>query len=154
MNLPRLNEIDSGPLCTGKTYEEVKRVMPEEYAARKADKLGYRYPAGGESYKDVIERVSPIIIELERLKCPVLMVAHQAILRCIYAYFHGSSPKEVPYLDIPLHTVIELQFDATGVRERRFNLEDRMSKVIKPVRLLGDDGWESIASFDPDDDDN
>lgn len=97
MNLPRLNEIDSGPLCTGKTYEEVKRVMPEEYAARKADKLGYRYPAGGESYKDVIERVSPIIIELERLKCPVLMVAHQAILRCIYAYFHGSSPQEVSH---------------------------------------------------------
>lgn len=54
----------------------------------------------------------------------------------------------MPHLDIPLHTVIELQFDATGVRERRFNLEDRMSKVVKPVRLLGDDGWESIASFD------
>ena len=47
-HIGRLDEIDSGALCTGLTYEEVGQQYPEEYAARKEDKLGYRYPHGGE----------------------------------------------------------------------------------------------------------
>lgn len=65
------------------TYEEIAEKMPEEYAARKKDKLGYRYPSG-ESYLDVIQRLEPVIIEIERQKDSVCVVAHQAILRVIY----------------------------------------------------------------------
>jgi broad specificity phosphatase PhoE len=42
----------------------------------------YRYPRG-ESYEDLIERLEPVIFELERLRNPVLIVAHQATLRCM-----------------------------------------------------------------------
>ncbi len=62
-----LNEIDSGA-CTGMTYKQVEQQMPHEFFAREADKLCYRYPHGGESYTDLIERLKPIIIELERIK--------------------------------------------------------------------------------------
>ena len=39
--------------------------MPQ-FKARECDKLRYRYPHGGESCTDLIERLKPIIIELER----------------------------------------------------------------------------------------
>ncbi len=36
-----LDEIDAGA-CDGMTYEQIAKEMPEEYAARKKDKLRYR----------------------------------------------------------------------------------------------------------------
>lgn len=47
---------------------------------------GRRYPSG-ESYLDVIQRLEPVIIEIERERECVCVVAHQAILRALYGYF-------------------------------------------------------------------
>jgi hypothetical protein len=74
--LKALDEIDAG-ICDGMTYEEIKKKMPEEYAARNANKLRYKYPQG-ESYIDVMQRLEPVLFELERSKAPVLVVSHQA----------------------------------------------------------------------------
>ena len=60
---------------------------PIEYAKRLADKLNYRYPgAAGESYLDVIERVRPVIIELERQRRSIVIVCHLAVLRYVCMY--------------------------------------------------------------------
>ncbi len=115
-----LDEIDAG-LCDGMTYAEIKDTMPGEYVARKADKFFYRYPRG-ESYEDVIQRLDPMIIELERQRQPVLVIAHQAILRAIYGYFMDRPPEEIPYIEVPLHTVIRLTPTAYGCEEKRFPL--------------------------------
>lgn len=48
--------------------------------------VGVRYPSG-ESYMDVIQRLEPVIIEIERERECVVVVAHQAILRALYGYF-------------------------------------------------------------------
>lgn len=115
-----LDEIDAG-LCDGMTYAEIKEKMPAEYEARKADKFNYRYPRG-ESYDDVIQRLDPVIIELERQRRPVLVVAHQAILRAIYSYFMDRPQEDMPFIEIPLHTVIQLTPTAYGCEEKRFPL--------------------------------
>jgi 6-phosphofructo-2-kinase/fructose-2,6-biphosphatase len=88
---------------------------------RKRDKLRYRYPAG-ESYLDVIQRLEPVIIELERQRSAVVIVAHQAVLRALYAYFADKPLKEVPHIDMPLHTLIELVPGVGGMTEKRYNL--------------------------------
>jgi len=115
-----LDEIDAG-ICDGMTYDEIKAALPEEYAARAHDKFRYRYPRG-ESYQDVIQRLDPVIVELERQTVPVLVVAHQAVLRALYAYFTEVSPEDCPFLPIPLHAVIELRPHAYGCEERRIAL--------------------------------
>ncbi|KAK9918087.1 hypothetical protein WJX75_001099 [Coccomyxa subellipsoidea] len=101
-----LDEIQAG-IFDGWTYEEIAEKQPEEYAARKRDKLRYRYPSG-ESYMDVIQRLEPVIIEIERERECVVVVAHQAILRALYGYFMKIPLSDVPRLEIPLHTLIEL----------------------------------------------
>ena len=120
VQLRALDEISAG-VCDGLTYSQVASRYPEEFAARADDKLRYRYPRG-ESYEDVIDRLDPLIIELERQRNPVLVVAHQAVLRALYGYFVGRSREEVPHLDVSLHTVIELTPKAYGCDERRFVL--------------------------------
>ncbi|KAK9940820.1 hypothetical protein M0R45_017461 [Rubus argutus] len=117
-----LDEIYSG-VCDGMTYDEIKKNMPEEYEARKKDKLRYRYPRG-ESYLDVIQRLEPVIIELERQRAPVVVISHQAVLRALYAYFADRPLKEIPHIEMPLHTIIEIQMGVTGVQEKRYKLMD------------------------------
>ena len=36
------------------------------------------------------------------------IIAHQAVLRVVYAYLMDKSPEECPRLPMPLHTVIQL----------------------------------------------
>ncbi|KAJ1297590.1 hypothetical protein BS78_01G388100 [Paspalum vaginatum] len=117
-----LDEINAG-VCDGMTYDEIKKSKPEEYEARRKDKLRYRYPRG-ESYLDVIQRLEPVIIELERQRAPVVVIAHQAVLRALYAYFTDKPLEEVPNIEIPLHTVIEIQMGVAGVQEKRYKLMD------------------------------
>uniref|UniRef100_A0A8C9W1K3 6-phosphofructo-2-kinase/fructose-2,6-biphosphatase 3 n=1 Tax=Scleropages formosus TaxID=113540 RepID=A0A8C9W1K3_SCLFO len=87
-----LNEIDAG-VCEEMTYEEVKERFPEEFALRDQDKYYYRYPRG-ESYQDLVQRLEPVIMELERQE-NVLVICHQAVMRCLLAYFLDKSAGEV-----------------------------------------------------------
>jgi broad specificity phosphatase PhoE/predicted kinase len=116
-----LDEIDAG-VCDGMTYAEIRERLPEEYAARSTDKFRYRYPRG-ESYADVIQRLEPVIVDIERTRTPVLLIAHQAIIRALYGYLSGRPQEECPHVPVPLHTVIELTPTAYGYEERRIALE-------------------------------
>lgn len=121
-----LDELDAG-VCDGMTYDEIRVKMPEIFDARSADKFRYRYPRG-ESYEDVIQRLDPLLIQLERQRSPVLVIAHQAVLRALYAYFMDLPSSECSRLPIPLHTVIRLTPTAYGCEERRFALPPHVSK--------------------------
>jgi broad specificity phosphatase PhoE/predicted kinase len=115
-----LDEIDAG-VCDGLTYAEIAERMTHEYEARQMDKFRYRYPRG-ESYQDVIQRLEPVIFELERERRPVLVIGHQAVLRALYAYMMDRPPLECPFVSIPLHTILELEPTAYGCEERRIEL--------------------------------
>jgi broad specificity phosphatase PhoE/predicted kinase len=126
-----LDEINAGE-CDGMTYAEIESSLPHEFAARRRDKLGYRYPRG-ESYQDVIQRLDRVIIELERYRTPVLVIAHRAVLRALYAYFQQRPRIDVPHLDMPLHSVIKLMPTAYGCLEERSALEPRPNSEGKEL---------------------
>ncbi|XP_045847096.1 6-phosphofructo-2-kinase/fructose-2,6-bisphosphatase 4 isoform X3 [Meles meles] len=100
-----LNEIDAG-VCEEMTYEEIQDHYPLEFALRDQDKYRYRYPKG-ESYEDLVQRLEPVIMELERQE-NVLVICHQAVMRCLLAYFLDKAAEQLPYLKCPLHTVLKL----------------------------------------------
>ncbi|CAF1123104.1 unnamed protein product [Rotaria sp. Silwood1] len=52
-------------------------------------------------------------MELERAE-NVLVISHQAVARCILAYFLDKKPERLPYIRVPLHTVIKLTPTAYG----------------------------------------
>jgi len=112
-----LDELFAGT-CDGMTYEEIEATYPEEWGRRQGDKLAYRYPRG-ESYLDVIARLEPIIIEMERHQEPLLIVAHQGILRIIYAFYMGLGRADAPYVSLKLNTVTELIPAVYGCVQRR-----------------------------------
>ena len=113
-----LDEIDSGS-CDGMTYAEIESTFPADFKQRDEDKFNYRY-RGGESYRDVVIRLEPIIMNLEHQAQDILIITHQAVLRCIYGYFMHVSQEQSPWMEVPLHTLIELTPGAYGTKERRF----------------------------------
>ena len=67
-----------------------------------------------------------MVLDLERTRGPVLLVAHQAIIRSLLGYFLDIPREEIPHVDVPLHTVIALHPHGPGYREERFPLDPRL----------------------------
>ncbi|XP_071392871.1 6-phosphofructo-2-kinase/fructose-2,6-bisphosphatase 4b isoform X6 [Centroberyx affinis] len=67
------------------------------------------------SYEDLVQRLEPVIMELERQE-NVLVICHQAVMRCLLAYFLDKTADELPYLKCPLHTVLKLTPVAYGCK--------------------------------------
>ncbi|KAL8222372.1 UNVERIFIED_CONTAM: 6-phosphofructo-2-kinase/fructose-2,6-bisphosphatase 3 [Gekko kuhli] len=123
-----LNEIDAG-VCEDMTYDEIKEKYPEEFALQRPGQILLSLPVWGgmpgqplnnvvsplQSYQDLVQRLEPVIMELERQE-NVLVVCHQAVMRCLLAYFLDKSAEEMPYLKCPLHTVLKLTPVAYGCR--------------------------------------
>ena len=103
--LASLNELDSG-CCDGLTYEEIAERFPVEFAARDKDKFRYRYP-GGESYEDLLKRLQPVLLRLQTAD-KLLVIAHQAVLRCLLGSLLAKEKEELPYFHTPLHTVMRI----------------------------------------------
>jgi len=120
INWKALNEINAG-ICEEMTYEEIQEQHPKEFASRDEDKYTYRYPKG-ESYADLVARLEPVIMELEKQE-NILVIAHQAVARCLLAYFLDKPSEELPYLKVPLHTVLKLTPYAYGCKVEPIKLD-------------------------------
>ncbi|KAG2179629.1 hypothetical protein INT44_006477, partial [Umbelopsis vinacea] len=119
-----LNEIYSG-LREGMSYGEIQRLYPEEFAARQANKLYYRYPGmGGESYTDVIHRLQSMIIELERMTQSCLIVTHRVVMRILLGYLLDWTHDEMPHMDVPIHSVYELRPKPYGTELRKWQYDE------------------------------
>ncbi|XP_043985234.1 6-phosphofructo-2-kinase/fructose-2,6-bisphosphatase 2-like isoform X2 [Gambusia affinis] len=115
-----LNEIDAG-VCEEMTYAMIEEKYPEELAMRDQDKYHYRYPSG-ESYQDLVQRLEPVIMELDR-QGNILVICHQAVMRCLLAYFLDKGADDLPYMKCPLHTVLKLTPVAYGCKVEMFDLK-------------------------------
>ncbi|CAO3668877.1 unnamed protein product [Umbelopsis vinacea] len=119
-----LNEIYSG-LREGMSYAEIQRLYPEEFAARQANKLYYRYPGmGGESYTDVIHRLQSMIIELERMTQSCLIVTHRVVMRILLGYLLDWTHDEMPHMDVPIHSVYELRPKPYGTELKKWQYDE------------------------------
>jgi 6-phosphofructo-2-kinase len=115
-----LDELNAG-VMEGLTYNCISTQHPKEYASRKKDKLHYRYPGpGGEGYLDVINRLRPVIVELERMTDHVLLVGHRSVARVLLAYFRGLDREEVADLDVPIGMLYCLEPKPYGVDFKAF----------------------------------
>ena len=110
-----LDELNAGYM-EGLTYDEIRTQHSEEFERRRSDKISYRYPGpGGEGYLDVINRIRPVIVELERMTDHCLLVTHRSVARVLLAYFQGLKREDVADLDCPLGMLYQLEPKPYGV---------------------------------------
>ncbi|EKF28026.1 6-phosphofructo-2-kinase/fructose-2,6-biphosphatase, putative [Trypanosoma cruzi marinkellei] len=119
-----LNEIHAG-ICEDLTFEEVRTQHPLIDQFRKINKYTFRYPEG-ESYQDLVLRLEPVIMELENADRIVVVVAHQAVLRTLLAYFGSTSAESCVRLELPHRTIWRCTYDSKGISsldEMKFGLQ-------------------------------
>ncbi|KAM4056187.1 6-phosphofructo-2-kinase domain-containing protein [Hirsutella rhossiliensis] len=85
----------------------IRQIYPEEVEKHELDPYHHRYPRA-ESYHDLAVRLEPIILELEREQNDLLIIAHESVLRVLYAYLMHCSTMEIPLLRFPRDEIIEI----------------------------------------------
>lgn len=74
------------------------------------------------SYSGLNSRLEPIAHEMERMRHPLVAVAHQAMLRVPYRYLMELPRESCPQAAIPLKTVSKLIPTAIGCKQERFDI--------------------------------
>lgn len=101
-----LNEIHAG-VCENMTVDEINKKYPNIIKERNKNKLRFRYPEG-ESYLDLLERLRYFVLKIESFNKPILIVAHNAIIKVLLGYYNNINHENIPHLVVDLGTVIKL----------------------------------------------
>jgi probable phosphoglycerate mutase len=91
---PRLSELNYG-LWEGKTFAEIKRAEPEAYQAWAADPADLA-PPGGETGVELIERLAPVLGNLDdrHPEGNVVVVCHKTLCRLLICKITGVPLRE------------------------------------------------------------
>ncbi|PVU89964.1 hypothetical protein BB559_004835 [Furculomyces boomerangus] len=129
-------------VCDGFSNAEIKSRYPDEYNKFSINPYYHRYPRA-ESYYDLSMRLEAIILDIEREKDDVLVVAPASVLRCIYAYFAPTafSKRVIPSLSFSRSTFVELTPTAYGCIERKLPL--KRNKPLKSSRKIEEPDFDS-----------
>jgi probable phosphoglycerate mutase len=91
---PRLIETDWGA-WEGRTLAALRGELGAAMAANEARGLDF-HPAGGESPRDVQDRLRPLLAELAETPASVVAVTHKGVLRALYALACGWNMRGRP----------------------------------------------------------
>jgi broad specificity phosphatase PhoE/predicted kinase len=127
-----LNNLDTG-ICHGMTSGQVQELMPEEFAAFQRAPFRYRVP-GGESYADLVKRLAPFVLHMERTTAPMLIVSHMSVLQILRGYMMNKSWEEIPETPFPAGALVQYTPNQYGWKEEVFELTN-----------TGGDGWGGAA---------
>lgn len=100
----RLKEVNYGH-WEGFTWTELPDRDPEGYKARLLDPFNWR-PRNGESYRDLMERISSW---WESLETDAVVVSHGGVSRVLRGLLLDIHPNELPDLPVPQDKVLELR---------------------------------------------
>merc|ERR1712157_543903 len=86
--------------------EELQVANPSWYENLEQEPFHTRF-TGGECYRDLIDRLGPVIIDIEQQVIPTLVVSHVSILQTLIAYFRNTPVERCMSIEVPLHTVFK-----------------------------------------------
>ncbi len=109
---PRLVEMDWGA-WEGLRGADLRAGAPVEFAAREALGLDFR-PPGGESPREVADRVRALVIELATDPRPVVAVCHKGVIRAALALATGWDMRTRPPLRLARDQALALRAHADG----------------------------------------
>lgn len=102
----QLTQLNPGNV-DGMTTEEIKAKFPKDYEEHQENPYHHRY-ARSESYHDLAVRMEPLIMEMERNRGDLLVIAHESVLRVLYGYLMACTVQDIPFLKFPRNEIVEI----------------------------------------------
>lgn len=124
----QLSQINPG-VCEKMSERMIRQIYPDEVEKHELDPYHHRYPRA-ESYHDLAVRLEPIILELEREQHDLLIIAHESVLRVLYAYLMHCSTMDIPVLKFPRDEIIEIIPAAYQNEAQRIHIPGLDPKII------------------------
>jgi 6-phosphofructo-2-kinase/fructose-2,6-biphosphatase 2 len=75
-----------------------------------------------EQYNDLFLRLRPLVMQVESSGAPILIVAHKAVMRCLFGYFLGVQWEDIPDMPVPCHTVQVFTPVASGFQVETYKM--------------------------------
>ncbi|MBE3041480.1 histidine phosphatase family protein [Candidatus Bathyarchaeota archaeon] len=144
----QMSQINPG-VCESLSEKTIRQRYADEVEKHEVDPYHHRYPRAevrpthpdsiplfsleltwGQSYHDLAVRLEPIILELEREKTDLLIIAHESVLRVLYAYLMHCSTMEIPILHFPRDKIIEIIPAAYQNESQRIHIPGVDPKII------------------------
>ncbi|KAI1498518.1 6-phosphofructo-2-kinase-domain-containing protein [Biscogniauxia marginata] len=146
----QMSQINPG-VCERLSERAIRRLYPEEVEKHELDPYHHRYPRA-ESYHDLAVRLEPIILELEREQSDLVIIAHESVLRVLYAYLMHCSTMDIPKLKFPRNEIIEIIPAAYQNEAKRIHIPDLDPRTIpgspEDIRIpVPDSGTDTPASL-------
>ncbi|EHK50706.1 hypothetical protein TRIATDRAFT_129753 [Trichoderma atroviride IMI 206040] len=138
----QMSQINPG-VCEKMSERVIRQIYPEEVEKHGLDPYHHRYPRA-ESYHDLAVRLEPIILELEREQSDLLIIAHESVLRVLFAYLMHCSTMDIPNLKFPRDEIIEIIPAAYQNEAKRIRIPG-----LDPKLLPGSPDGISIAGSRP-----
>jgi 6-phosphofructo-2-kinase/fructose-2,6-biphosphatase 2/6-phosphofructo-2-kinase/fructose-2,6-biphosphatase 4 len=123
-----LDDLDLG-VCDGMLEEEIEKKFPLPPEKDKHERSLFSYPRG-ESYIDLVHRLEPVMMELERTKMPIIVIADCAVLKCLYAYLSKHEIDEVESVKIPQNSLLQLKPDVYYNKERHIIINPTTGEIV------------------------
>lgn len=98
-------------IMDGLEDSEISEKYPEEYKEHSKNPYHHRYTRA-ESYHDLAVRMEPLIMEIERTKGDLVIIAHESVLRVLYGYLMACKVGDIPFLRFPKDEIIEVKPNA------------------------------------------
>lgn len=77
-------------------------------------------------------RLEPIILELERERNDLLIIAHESVLRVLYGYLMACNSADIPFLQFPRNEIIEIIPESYQNEARRIKIPDLSEEILPP----------------------
>jgi broad specificity phosphatase PhoE len=103
--MSNLNPLDKGDFA-GMELDEIRKKNPSWYERLERNPYQTRFP-GGESYADLVKRLTSVVIDVEQQVTPTLVVSHVSILQCLMSYFRNTPVELCTGIEVPMHTVVK-----------------------------------------------
>ncbi|KAK9769152.1 putative 6-phosphofructo-2-kinase domain-containing protein [Seiridium cardinale] len=124
----QMAQINPG-VCEKLSERAIRRLYSDEVEKHDLDPYHHRYPRA-ESYHDLAVRLEPIILELEREQNDLLIIAHESVLRVLYAYLMHCSTMDIPTLKFPRNEIIEIIPAAYQNEAKRIHIPGLDPKMV------------------------
>ncbi|KAJ6264697.1 hypothetical protein Dda_0847 [Drechslerella dactyloides] len=137
----QLSQLNPGAV-EGMTEEQIREAYPEEFEKHNADPYHHRYPRS-ESYHDLAVRLEPIILELEREHNDLLIIAHESVLRVLYAYLMACSTADIPTMRFGRDEIVE------SLLGQNVKMTDTQGRIAPSFIAVGANRVPTASDWDP-----
>lgn len=127
-----LNELCFGSL-EGLQGGRLRDSFPDEYEAREADKLSYRYPGvGGQSYYDLIVQMRQVLLQIESSRRDAIVLCDVAVARVLLGYFTPCTMADIPDLRVE-PGLIELARTHAGFKRTDVPVDEGVVSMLAAI---------------------